>query len=226
LIHTVFNGEFPTSQQLTDIGCINILGGIKKHHGGLRAARIKMGYDLDNWNEKARYYFERGYKTEIAIKDILRKWAKMNGFPYSKQKQIKLGKNRRIEFTCGKNIVYGVDITNSKTVGTVEAKWKYKEYNKYVDYLWVIVVSNKFNQKQFKKWNQESPKNVLIIDYRFLEKFLNQIDKKTVPFEIPLEKKRYLDALAMCTIENKEKVKRWYRSGKQVIQPQKDLFSL
>ena len=104
----------------------------------------------------------------------------------------------------------------------MERKWKEKEYHEHVDVLWVVVVSNKWDDSQYEKWNQESPKNTLVIPYYKLEQFLNGLPKSSVPIQIEPEKRRLLDALARCTYHNKEEIKKRYRDGKS-LDPQTSL---
>ena len=225
-INEEFGGKFPEYNELAEKR--SDLKYAISFHGGLIAARIAMGYDLDNWGEKSRYFVERGRKTEGVVKDILKEWAEMNGFSY-KDKETQVGPSHFIEFVCGANRKYGIDITNSKTAKSVEHKWKRKSYHKYVDNLWVVVVTDKIRRKskqysrgskgfseQFKKWNNESPENVLVIDYQTLERTLNGITKGNIPFEIPPEKLQFLEALATCTFENKEETKRNFKKGRRV----------
>ena len=71
----------------------------------------------------------------------------------------------------------------------------------------------------YKKWNKESPSNVIVINYNKLGKFLNSLDNVDVKFEIPPKKRAQLDAFAKCTFNNRKKVKKEYRTLKK----QKDL---
>ncbi len=222
LIIEEFNNSFPTMMMLRETGHVDLLSGIQKHHGGLTNVRTRMGYKLDNWKKRAVYYLKRGYSTEVLVKDILEEWADLYGFRYSEKAQTKVGSGRYLEMVCGENKIYGIDITNSKTKGGVEKKWKTQKYHELVDELWVIVVSNKFRKEQFNKWNRNSPNNILIIDYRKLEEFLNNFTNDEIPFEIPPEKRRKLEALALCTYKNKDKLKEKFKKGRD-LNPQKTL---
>ncbi|MFX1295029.1 MAG: hypothetical protein ACFFD2_09290, partial [Promethearchaeota archaeon] len=222
LITEEFDGKFPTVTMLEEAGFSSLSHAICEHYGGFNAVRKIMGYEIPNWSERASYYAKRGYTTEIIVKEILTEFADINEFPYSDSAQTKVGPGRFLEMVCGENKKYGIDITNSKTIESVERKWKRKKYHKHVDELWVVVVSNKFKKEQFEKWNEESPDNVLVIDYRKLEKFLNSFTDNNVPFKIPTGKRRKLEALARCTFLNKEKIKKKLKSGKK-FDPQRHI---
>ena len=181
--------------------------GITTHWGGLNAVRIAMGEELDDIAKKASYYNRRGRKTQYILVELFTEWAKLNKFKVSNQKETKVGPKHRLEFVCTNKKVYGVDITNSKTKGSVEQKWKKKKYHEYVDEFWIVVVANKWDEEQYEKWNLDAPHNVLVIDYRKIESFLNGFNANYVPFNIPEDKKMKLKALAECTFYNKEKIK-------------------
>ena len=138
----------------------------------------------------------------------------MYDFPYSGGKQIKVGPNHRTELVCGKHNKIGFDVTRSDTKEGVEHHWLKKEYHKFVNTYIVIVVSKNFTEKQFKNWNENSPENVIIIDYRKFETFLNGLINADIQFEIPFKKKLKLDAIAECTYDNKEEVKKKFKQKK------------
>ncbi len=207
-------GDFPTTSNLREINQGIIIAVAQKYYGGLNNVRQIMDYPHENLSERSAYYSRRGYATERAVIELMKDWMDLNGFSYSKDKQTKVAPGKQLEFVCGKNKNIGIDVTNSKTLGSVEGKWNVKEYHKYVDLLWVIVVSNKFNKKQFKKWNEESPNNVIVIDYRNLESFLNSMNSGEINFNIPYKKKLQLESLAKCTYENHEKIRKEYEKNK------------
>lgn len=172
------------------------------------------------WSERARYYVNRGLKTENLMKGLIIGWADENGFSYSKKAQTEVAPGRQLEIVCGRNKRIGVDITNSKSIISVENKWKKKEYHKYVDELWVIVVADpdvaEFDEHQIDRWNEETSPNVLVIPYWNLENFLNGLPACNIPFHIPPKKRRSLEALAKCTIYNRERIKELYAQGKRL----------
>ena len=92
------------------------------------------------------------------------------------------------------------------------------------DELWVIVVADIHNERQFIKWNKYSPENVLVIDYKKLERFLNGFEQNIIPFEIPDEKLLKLKALAECTFDNKDEIKKRIYQGKQRRTKRKSLL--
>ena len=146
----------------------------------------------------------------------------LNGFSYSEGRNNRLGTGV-IEWTCDNGKLYAVDVTNAKNEVTVEAKWNNREYYKHADEVWIIVVANKWDPKKYKKWNKDSPDNVLVIDYRKIEQFLNGLNSGKVIFNIPEEKKRKLRAFAECTFWNKEKIKEKYDLKKETKEL-KDFF--
>lgn len=214
IIDEEFGGKFPSGPMLHGEGYSRLLSAMGRHHGGINEVRRRMGYEIPDWAERKSYYVKRGYSTEKIIKEILTEWAEINEFPISDKIQTEVGPGRFIEIICGDNKTYGVDVTNSKSKVGVEKKWKVQKYHEYVDELWVIVVSDKFKEHQYEIWNNESPENVLVIDYRELEALLNGLPTNRFPFKIKPEKLRKLVALGRCTWENKEKIKNLFKSQK------------
>lgn len=78
----------------------------------------------------------------------------------------------------------------------------------------IVVVRDDFDAEQYQAWNRDSPDNVLVLDYRQLETFLNGLYKNSTPLKISPEKRRKLEALANCTIYNRDKIKEKFRLGK------------
>jgi len=207
--------KFPNYNELKEMERYSIVDAAKKYYGGLNNVRQVMGYPAIDWSEKMGYISRRGYATEQAVIELMKEWMDLNGYPYSDKKQTKVAPGKQLECVCEHGKTVGIDVTNSKYPSSVESKWKEKEYQKHVDQLWVVVVSNRFNEKQYKKWNEESPSNVVVIDYKNLGKFLNNMNSGDVKFNIPPEKKAQLDALAKCTYENRERLKREYETLKK-----------
>ena len=233
IIINEFSGKFPTTEKLYEAGYGGIVKAICEYHGGIDEVRKRLGYPdwINDRGDKSSYYIRRGLATEHLVKNILKEWADLNKFPYSKKSQTAIGGHHYLEFVCNTKKVYGVDITNARYALTVESKWENKEYHKYVDELWVIVVSDKIGKwsrdskefrEIFKQWNRNSPENVLVIDYRHLEEFLNGLSNHNIPFEIPIEKIHKLEILANCTFENKEELKSKLKKGKR-FDPQRTL---
>ncbi len=109
---------------------------------------------------------------------------------------------------------YGIDITNAKSLDHIREKWEKRDYNKDLDQFWIVVVAN-HSYAVFRKLNEESPENVLVIDYRNLVTFLNGLNTRNIPFSIPPEKQRKLDALAQCTFYNREKIMKQFQNEKE-----------
>ncbi|NHI91385.1 MAG: hypothetical protein EAX96_02705 [Candidatus Lokiarchaeota archaeon] len=207
--------NFPTLPELEEMGRKDLQNAIVKYYGGINNVRAIMGFPIENIAERNAYFSRRGYSTERITISIIKNWMDLNGFNYSTKKQIKVSSKRQLECVCGKNKKIGIDITNAKYPRTVEMKWTKRMYHKYVDQLWIIVVSDKWNEKQYKKWNQISPDNVTVVNYKNLVSFLNEISSGNVDFDIPHKKKIQLEALARCTFENREKIKREYEMLKK-----------
>ncbi|HUY01403.1 MAG TPA: hypothetical protein VMV49_17710 [Candidatus Deferrimicrobium sp.] len=207
-------GKFPTVKDWERYEKKDLYCAIYTHQGGMNAMRIARGFDLDKWSEKASYYRKRGFNTEQLIVDTLKEYADMCDFTYSYGQQIKVGPAHQIELVCGKNRKIGFDVTRSDTKEAVEHHWKKKEYYNYLDTYIVIVVSKNFTEKLFKDWNENSPENVIIVDYRKFETFLNRLINADTQFELPFKKRLRLDAIAECTYENKEESKRKFRQKK------------
>jgi len=208
-------GEYPTRKHLRENGRSDLEGATQRYYGNHSEARERMGYPPIDWSERLAYISRRGHVTEKIVIELLKEWMDENGFKYSDKKQTKVAPGKELECVCGEGKKIGIDVTNSKEIRTVEDKWKGKKYHKHVDQLWVIVVSNRFKENQYRTWNEESPSNVIVIDYKNLGKFLNSIESATVKFEIPSKKRAQLDALAKCTFKNREKVKREYRTSQK-----------
>jgi len=164
-------------------------------------------------SERMRYYLKRGFNTETLVRGIFIGWAKENEFSFSEKKQTNVGPGK-LEIVCGRNRKIGIDVTNTQTKEVVEQKWQDRSYYQYLDELWIVVVRDDFDAKQYRIWNRESPDNVIVIDYRQLGPFLNGLYKNSTPFTIPPEKRRKLEALANCTIYNRDEIKEKFRLGK------------
>ncbi|MFX0135966.1 MAG: hypothetical protein ACFFDN_20150 [Candidatus Hodarchaeota archaeon] len=203
-------GHFPTDSELQELRRYDLLGWIEIYHSNLISVRKKMGYKLDDLCERASYHAKRGYNTQKYVLDILKKYADVRGITYSQKKETMVGPGHFLELICDKNNLIGVDITNAKHERTVTRKWEEKKYHLFVNTFWIIVISDEWDYEQYEKWNEDSPENVIVIDGRKLEEFLNSIGSDDKPFEIPKSKKQKLDALARCTFWNKEKIKKEY----------------
>jgi hypothetical protein len=206
--------HFPSKGDLERLGRLNDLyNAILNYFGGLIKVRLLKGYDLEDTNTKSsryRYYYRRGLKTEELVINLLKEWADLNQFNYSPQNQTQVGKGF-LEFVCGQNKRYGVDVTNAKNWNTIREKWEKRNYHKHLEEVWVIVVAN-HPPNIYQMLNNESPDNVLVIDYRDLVSFLNGFATQDIPFKIPTKKLRRLKALAECTFYNRKEVIKKYKS--------------
>lgn len=203
-----YGWKYLTDSDLEDLDLSDLIGGINRYHGGIPAVMEKLGIETPDTPKKRSYYSIRGYKTQKEVIDILKEYAKLRGIMVSQKKATKVGPHRYLELVCGKDKIIGIDIINSKLKSTIEGKWRIKEYHKYVDIFWVIVVSDKWDERQYQKWNKESPKNTIVIDGRYLEDFLNSLGSLEKPFKIPAYKIKLIDAYARCRYFNKEEIKK------------------
>ncbi len=210
-------GHFPSKGDLQRLGREDDLyTAIRKYFGGLIKVRLLKGYDLEDAETKSsryRYYHRRGIKTEELVIGLLKEWADLNKFEYSTQDQTRVGTGL-LEFVCGENKNYGVDVTNAKNWNTIREKWEERKYHEHLDELWVIVVAN-HPSRIYQMLNEESPDNVLVIDYREIVSFLNGLNTQKIPFEIPPKKLRKLKALAQCTFYNRKEILRKLKAEEQ-----------
>jgi hypothetical protein len=199
---------FPGKHKFEEGGRGDLIHAIGRHHGGLASFKGKLNipiFYLDDpfsKSSKMHYYNIRGQKTEEIIVDLLKEWADQNDFYYTTRVPTGTGV---LEFVCGEDKKYGVDVTNAKNPDTICVKWKRRDYYKFLDELWIVVVAD-YPQEVFKKLNEEAPDNVLVINFRELVTFLNGLSTRNIPFSITPEKQRKLDALAQCTFYNREQI--------------------
>lgn len=162
-------GYFPSQLTLSCIGRTDILNATKKY-GGLVYFRDILGYHLDKASS-SRYNIKRGKNTENLIYTIIYDYCTKRNLNKPK-KNVKLCNRNIIEFICNTNKKIGIDVTVTHSHTVITRKWRIKEYHKHLDELWIIVVSNTFNNKHFAKWNKESPDNVYIMT---IEEFCNEL---------------------------------------------------
>ncbi len=210
---------FPGKNKFEEAGAGNLMHAIERHHKGLENFKAKLKipvFYLDDPFSRAskmRYYAIRGQRTEDIVVDLIKDWTDLNHFSYTTQTPIGTG---ILEFVCGENKKYGIDVTNAKNLDTIRVKWLKRDYHKFLDELWIIVVAD-HPPKIIKSLNEEAPDNILVIDYRELVPFLNGLGTQNVPFSIPPEKQRKLDALAKCTFNNREQIKRQFKEKEEKL---------
>jgi hypothetical protein len=206
---------FPGKNKFEEGGSGNLAHAIERHYGGFANFKAKLNIPIFYLDDpfsrasKMQYYAVRGQKTEDIVVDLIKDWADQNGFSYTTRTPTGTG---ILEFVCGENKKYGVDVTNAKNLDTIRVKWKGRDYHKFLDELWIIVVAD-HPPEVIKSLNEEAPENVLVIGYRQLVSFLNGISTSNIPFDIPPEKQRKLDALARCTFSNREQIMKRYKEG-------------
>jgi hypothetical protein len=189
-------GHFPSHNELSAGGRGDLLHAISRN-GGVDKFREMLGYppSLEEYSGLGAYVSRRGYKSEKEVKKILLQYCKQNGRPEPTY-NIKLSIGNVIEFVCGGKI--GIDVTNTKDYSGWKIRRKYheKDYNKYLDKLWIVVLSDVFTNEDYIRFNEESPKNVEIMSVWDL------ID--TLQVDIDEHSKRKLEALETCTLRTKD----------------------
>lgn len=185
-------GYFPTRTDLTNLGKSKLAHAIHAHGGQTKYANIFS--NITNFkstlSEFQSYVVYRGKKTENMIYDILCNYCKKKNLK-TPHTNTKLSKSNVIEFMCEDNKIIGIDVTNTKCETVVTRKWTKKDYCKYLDELWVVVVSDTFKQHHYEKWNRESPENVYVMS---IDDFIKDINYNLSECE-----KNKIDMLKKCT---------------------------
>jgi len=189
-------GHFPTRTELKEKDRNDLSSTISKY-GGIDTFRKKLGYppSLEEQLDIGTYVKRRGYKSEKEVKKILVQYCKLNGHPepiYNK----KLSIGNVIEFVCGGRV--GIDVTNTKLRDGCVIRRKYleKDYHKYLNKLWIVVLSDVFSTEDYIRFNEESPNNVEVMSVWDL------ID--TLQVDIDEHSRRKLSALETCTLRTKD----------------------
>lgn len=193
-------GHFPTYPELIDIGQSDLATQISVH-GGINKFRELCGESLSFYqkyrSELASYTNKRGKSTERVVKSILQNWCKQNQ-KIELMYNTNLSKGHIIEFVCNTNKTIGIDVTNTETKYAISRKYSHKSYHKYLDELWIVVFSDTFNDSDYNKWKQKSPKNVKVMSvYTFLEELDYSLDSQT---------KSKIDRYCSCTFHTKEEL--------------------
>lgn len=193
--------RFPSSYYLTKTKRYDLIDAIRDN-GGVIKYRTLCGFPstiFEEYRSKLSSYIgKRGKKTEDLIYDILKNYCLEKKLLLPK-KNVKLCKGNIIEFVCSNMKNIGIDVTNTKTNrSTVYHKWTKKDYYRYLDELWVVVVSDSFKKEDYIKWNKESPSNVYIYDIdRFIDELKYDLDETT---------KDKIEKYKSCTFHTKDKL--------------------
>ena len=186
-------GYFPPANEL-DIIYNGLSGGIRTN-GGFNKFRSMFGYQINRDSEMISYYVTRGKKTEQIILTILEDYCNRMNLQKPK-KNVKLCKGNVLEFVCKTKKTVGIDVTNVKSSkSTIYHKWTKKEYYKYLDELWIVVVSSRFTEEDYTKWNQESPDNVYIYS---IEDFCKELE-----YDIEASLKNKIEKYKVCTFHTR-----------------------
>ncbi len=167
-------GFFPARSDLNVIGESRLISAISEFGGLIKFQRlfnISCDYFKSYKSAMASYVVKRGKNTEDIIYDILCSYCESNDLKFPiKNKKLAIG--NVIEFVCNTNKRIGIDVTNTESKSIIYRKWTKQHYYKYLDELWIVVVSDSFNGDDYKKWNEESPDNVYVYS---IEQFCNEL---------------------------------------------------
>lgn len=192
--------HFPTQQDLCILKRVDLIGAIRKR-GGINKFREVLGYPASLHEqylaESASYSVKRGKNTEMFVKTFLIEWCKANKHTepaYNKR----LGMHSILEFVCSVGKTIGIDVVNTKDKSghSIRRKYRKKNYHKYVDELWIVVFSNVFTGRDYRRFNEESPDNVRVMP---IDVFLKELDIST---DEHLASK--IDAYNNCTFRTKD----------------------
>jgi len=195
-------GYFPTEHELSDIGESRLMKPIQ-YHGGFYKVKQILGYKTEFYKEYSSYtgsyVVKRGKSTENIVYSILKEYCSLNNLSVPK-KNVRLSKGNIIEFVCNTNKTIGIDVTNTMCRHSIYHKWTKKDYYKYLDELWIVVVSDSFTEKDYTKWNNESPDNVYIYD---IEEFCDELQ-----LDLDETIKNKIDRYKSCTFHTREQYKK------------------
>jgi len=168
------NNVFPTVEYLKDIDRIDIVSAIT-NYGGMIWAREKCGFSVTEYNrymsDIKSYINKRGKNTEDIVFNILSKYCSIKDINAPIKNRMFPNK-KRIEFVCENNKNIGIDVTNTRTINNIRRKWTKCNYHKYLDELWIVVVSDSISSNEYKELNINSPDNVYIYS---IEEFCNEL---------------------------------------------------
>ncbi len=194
-------GRFPSLTEIMLFGCKGLISYIY-HSGGLIKYMALCGVDIEKHKEYISlvisYLNRRGKKSESIIYHILKDYciSKEISLP---TKNVKLSKGNVIEFVCNTNKKIGIDVTNTRTRSSVYYKYTRKDYYKYLDELWIVVVSDSFTEEDYIKWNKESPDNVYVYSIDdFIEELQYDLDEHT---------KNKIEKYKKCTFHTRKNLK-------------------
>lgn len=193
-------GFFPSTTELRVMNRPDLEWAMRRF-GGINKFRELLGYPASLHEqylaESASYSVKRGKNTEMFVKTFLIEWCKANKHTepaYNKR----LGMHSILEFVCSVGKTIGIDVVNTKDKSghSIRRKYRKKNYHKYVDELWIVVFSNIFTEKDYLKFNNESPDNVRVMP---IDVFLKELDIST---DEHLASK--IDAYNNCTFRTKD----------------------
>ena len=193
-------GHFPSVYELVKMKKGDLMSAITLH-GGIVIFQELLGFDISLQakitSKKCSYVGKRGKGSENIVKIIIVNWLKTN-ISTKVSYNVKLAPGDRLEFVCQtKNKIVGIDVTNTDTKSIVTKKWRHKDYYKNLDEFWIVVFSNIFTEKDYDKWNCESPENVKVMS---IEMFANKIN-----YYIDEKLQNKINKYNACNFWNKEK---------------------
>lgn len=195
-------GHFPSHEEITTHGVKGIGGSVICRCGGIGYIRDLMGYPPLMISDLCSYYSRHGKKAEYIILEILNEYCKRKNIELPKR-NVKLYKQNIIEFVCNidnDNAKIGIDVTITRRKFDVSRKWIKKDYYKYLDKLWIVVINNKFSKEDYVELNNKSPNNVYIMNIEeFCEELQYDLDEST---------KNKIEKYKSCNFHNKDRFKK------------------
>ena len=195
-------GHFPSYEEITTHGVKGIGSGVICKYGGIGYIRDLMGYPPLMISDLCAYYSRHGKKAEYIILEILNEYCKRKQIDLPK-KNVKLYKKNIIEFVCdisNNDTKIGIDVTITKRKFDVSRKWIKKDYYKYLDELWIVVINDKFSKEDYVELNNKSPNNVYIMN---IEEFCEELQ-----YDLNENTKNKIEKYKSCNFHNKDKFKK------------------
>jgi len=203
--------RFPTVTYLKNMNKKDLVGAIYCS-GRIIKFRETCGFSpsvFDKYrSELSSYITKRGKKTEVIVEQIIKEYCKVNELNIL-QKNVRLSKGSIIEFVCNANKTIGIDVTNTESKGAVSYKWTKKDYYKYLDELWIVVVSDSFTKDDYIKWNKQSPGNVYVMD---IDNFIDELE-----YDLDEATKNKIDKYKSCTFHTRYNFKQQSLNTSKIV---------
>lgn len=198
-------GRFPTYSEIREYEKakgISLWKQINIHYSSVLNLQEQIGIPISNYmkykSELSSYVIKRGKKTEDIIYNIICSYCFKRKLQLPK-KNVKLSRGNVIEFVCSNTKRIGVDVTNCRNEKSITEKWKKKDYYKYLDELWIVVVGNCFTDTDYIMWNSKSPQNVYVIS---VDEFCNELQ-----YDLDEYMKDKINKYKTCTFHTRNRFK-------------------